>query len=237
MISEKLLSPKNWLDRIIPQNMKFYTNPYYEYPFIFKNLPNNLDPLKKFVRDNLDEIEKIGIISGEAGIFVPKQNSEIRNTFNLIPNDNFIEDYNSIFNEQREELERFFNISIIESTSPQILIYKEGCFYKRHSDNCSEIVDADGNLIEFKSVAPWRVLTTLFFITSSTEIPKNDFEFNGGELQFDFLLDYKKAPFSIKPKEGDFIAFLSNPYFSHSVKNVEKGIRISIVQWHNAIIH
>ena len=170
------------------------------------------------------------------GIFLPKTNKSIRNTFNIISKNDFIEEYNKFFETKRAGIEKFFNVSLLKATSPQILIYKEGCYYKRHSDNCSEIFE-DGKLVLFKPVAPARIITTVLFITSHKENPNDDFEFSGGELEFDFLLDGENNTISIKPQEGDFVSFFSNPYYSHSVKEVTKGTRISIVQWHNAIVH
>ena len=33
------------------------------------------------------------------------------------------------------------------------------------------------------------------------------------------------------------IVFLSNPYFTHEVLEDKKGYRVSLVQWHDAIIN
>lgn len=235
-VSEYIYSPKEWLDGIIPASMKFYTNPYYDYPFIYENTIYNFDYLKNYVHNHFEQKEQIGVIQGEKGIFLPKTNTSIRNTFNIISQDDFIVEYNKFFETKRAKIESFFNVSLMQSTSPQILIYKEGCYYKRHSDNCSEIF-ADGKLVSFKPVAPSRIITTVLFITSYSENISDDFEFSGGELEFDFLENEDKNIVSIKPKEGDFVSFFSNPYFSHSVKEVTAGTRISIVQWHNAIVH
>jgi len=235
-VSEYVYSPIESLDMIIPPSQKLYTNPYYDYPYIYEKSIYNFDYLKDYVHNHFEQQEQIGVIQGEKGIFLPKTNTAIRNTFNIISQDDFIEEYNKFFETKRGEIEKFFNVSLLKATSPQILIYKEGCYYKRHSDNCSEIFE-DGRLVLFKPVAPARIITTVLFITSHKENPKDEFEFSGGELEFDFLLDGENNVISIKPQEGDFVSFFSNPYYSHSVKEVTKGMRISIVQWHNAIVH
>ncbi len=235
-VSEYIYSPIASLDEIIPSSLKLYTNPYYEYPYIFEKSEYDFDYLKNYVHNHFDDKAEIGIIQGEKGIFLPKTNKAIRNTFNIISKNDFIEEYNKFFETKRAGIEKFFNVSLLKATSPQILIYKEGCYYKRHSDNCSEIFE-DGNLVLFKPVAPARIITTVLFITSHKENPKDDFEFSGGELEFDFLLDGENNTISIKPQEGDFVSFFSNPYYSHTVKEVTNGTRISIVQWHNAIVH
>jgi len=38
-------------------------------------------------------------------------------------------------------------------------------------------------------------------------------------------------------KAGDMLVFLSNPYFTHEVLEVKKGFRVSLVQWHDALIN
>lgn len=237
-VGDDVFTPKNWLDEIVPDSMKIYPNPYYKKPFILKNLNYDFSYMKKFITDHEDELNKIGIISTDDGVVLPKKNTSIRNTYNIIPNQSFIEDYNRMFESQKKEIEEFFNVSIMQSVEPQILVYKEGCFYKRHSDNCSEILDPNKSIVEFKPVAPQRVVTTVLFLSenSSKEI-LDEYEFKGGELQFDFLYNKQFNKIKLAPKNGDFISFLSNPYFSHSVKKVKEGTRVSIVQWHNAIVH
>jgi len=235
-VSEYVYSPIESLDEIIPLSQKLYTNPYYDYPYIYEHSDYDFGYLKNYVHNHFEKKEQIGVIQGENGIFLPKTNTAIRNTFNIISQEDFIIEYNKFFETKRASIEKFFNVSLLQATSPQILIYKEGCYYKRHSDNCSEILE-EGKLVLFKPVAPARIITTVLFITSNKENPSNDFEFSGGELEFDFLLDGEDNVISIKPQEGDFVSFFSNPYYSHSVKEVTQGMRISIVQWHNAIVH
>ncbi|RXJ79796.1 2OG-Fe(II) oxygenase [Arcobacter sp. F2176] len=232
-----IFSPKQWLDTIVPESMKILPNPYHEAPFIYENINFDFSDMKSFIKNHEDESKKIGIISTDDGVVLPKKNIDIRNTYNIIPNDTFLKEYNIFFESQKSKIEEFFNVSLMQSIDPQILIYKNGCFYKRHSDNCSEIVDLNKNIIEYKPVAPARIITTVLFITTQVKDPKDEFEFSGGELVFDFLYDDKFRKISIKPKEGDFVAFLSNPYFSHSVKKIKDGMRVSVVQWHNAIVH
>lgn len=238
-VGDNIYTPKTWLDTIVPESMKIYPNPYYEKPFIYENINYDFSSMRSFIKNHEDELNKIGIISTDDGVILPKKNTNIRNTYNIIPNSTFIEDYNRFFEHQKESIEKFFNVSIMQSIEPQILVYKEGCFYKRHSDNCSEIVDFNKSVIEFKPVAPQRVITTVLFLSTMKDKDENlnEFEFTGGELQFDYLYDEKFRKIKVSPKNGDFITFLSNPYFSHSVKKVKKGTRISVVQWHNAIVH
>ncbi|RXJ90430.1 hypothetical protein CRV01_04525 [Arcobacter sp. CECT 8983] len=92
----------------------------------------------------------------------------------------------------------------------------------------------DDELVGFKNVAINRKLTTVFFASSCSE--KEDFNtFSGGELLFNFLFDKEGNPIKYKPKAGEMIVFLSNPFFTHEVLKVENGYRLSLVQWHDAI--
>lgn len=236
-VSNYLYSPIDWLDSVVPDELKIYPHPYRDYPFLLKNILFDYSTMHSFIDKHYQEIERIGIIENNNGIFEAHNNKKIRNTYNLLPDDSFIQSYNRLFLHQKQSIEDFFKIALIQSTSPQILIYEEGCFYKRHSDNCSEIVDENFQIIEFKPVATHRIITTVLFLSNSSEDIINSNDFLGGELQFDYLFDKDNNIYSLKPKEGDFIAFLSNPYFSHNVQKVIKGRRISIVQWHNCIIN
>jgi len=75
----------------------------------------------------------------------------------------------------------------------------------------------------------------VMFLSSYADEPKGRFEFSGGELVFDFLYDEQQENIKLRPKMGDLVSFFSNPYFSHSVKEVKDGLRISVAQWHNLL--
>jgi SM-20-related protein len=104
-----------------------------------------------------------------------------------------------------------------------------------HSDD-SSMMYKNNELIGFTPVAKQRKISTVLFTTSWGEIT-NENSFNGGELLFNFLYDVNGNEVKIKPKAGDMVVFLSNPYFTHEVLKVIEGRRISLVQWHNAIIN
>ncbi len=135
--------------------------------------------------------------------------------------------YETRFELLRNEIETFFALSLTRSTALQVLGYHEGAFYIKHADDSSELRNSDGNTVGYVSVAPERKLSTVLFA--------ND-EFEGGELLFNYLYDEQAQPITLKPKAGDMIVFLSNPYFSHEVLPVTKGFRLSLVAWHDALI-
>jgi len=232
-ITNKTYMPLEWLDSIVPKSERVFPSPYNDYPFYLSNI-NDTSKLVDFINKREVEANHIGIISAKDGVVAPKNNTTIRNTLTIEGDEKFLSDYNDIFIEEKGKIERFFNVNIISSGKPQILLYYKGCFYIRHSDNCSEILK-DGELAGFRCVAPHRKLTTVMFLSSYADEPKGRFEFSGGELVFDFLYDEQQENIKLRPKMGDLVSFFSNPYFSHSVKEVKDGLRISVAQWHNLL--
>lgn len=143
--------------------------------------------------------------------------------------------YDRRFAAVRGEIEEFFAISLSKATDVQVLGYESGSFYLKHSDDSSELRDTFGNVIGYRTVAPERKLTTVLFTTSYTPHPTDTDHFSGGELLFNYLCDASGNTITLRPEAGDMIVFLSNPYFSHEVLPVQKGFRLSLVQWHNAL--
>ena len=135
--------------------------------------------------------------------------------------------YEARFDSLRQSLETFFSLSLTRSTPLQVLGYKEGAFYVKHADDSSELRDKQGKTIGYVCVAPERKLSSVLFCNDA---------FEGGELLFNYLYDDQARPIKIQPKAGDMLVFLSNPYFSHEVLPVTQGFRLSLVQWHDALL-
>jgi len=211
-------------------------NPYYDYPYmIIKNfLPNLIcKSINSEIRSNQDVVEakirqKVGIkIDSNVNKNIRKTNiHKLNSTHELIYKDNFLKHQNDI--------ERFFNIVITTSTDIQALEYTKGSFYKKHSDDSSVLVK-NNRVIGFLPVARQRKISTVLFTTSNNSISSKD-TFTGGELVFNYLKNKDGQQVKIKPNAGDMIVFLSNPYFTHEVLEVKEGYRVSLVQWHDAII-
>lgn len=142
--------------------------------------------------------------------------------------------YDRRFEAVRSEIEEFFALSLAKATDVQVLGYERGAFYVKHSDDSSELRNAQGDVIGYKTVAPERKLTTVLFTTSYTPHPTDTDHFSGGELLFNYLCDQHGNTITLRPEAGDMVVFLSNPYFSHEVLPVKEGFRLSLVQWHNA---
>ena len=133
------------------------------------------------------------------------------------------------------DIEKFFNLCITTSTDIQALEYTKGSFYKQHSDDSSVLLK-DDEVIGFLPVALERKITSVLFTTNHSDIVSKN-NFSGGELVFNYLYDEEGKTIQIKPKAGDMIVFFSNPYFTHEVLEVKKGYRVSLVQWHDAIMN
>jgi SM-20-related protein len=142
--------------------------------------------------------------------------------------------YDRAFAAVRSEIEEFFALSLTKATDVQVLGYESGSFYVKHSDDSSELRNAQGGVVGYKTVAPERKLTTVLFTTSYTPHPSDSDHFSGGELLFNYLCDQQGNTITLRPEAGDMVVFLSNPYFSHEVLPIKEGFRLSLVQWHNA---
>jgi len=144
--------------------------------------------------------------------------------------------YDKAFDTIREEIEHFFALSLTQATKPQLLEYTAGSFYKPHSDDSSVLIDRSKNIIGFKQVAPARKITTLLFVSEYCESDPDAYHFCGGELAFSYFQNSEGQALHIKPKMGTLIVFGSNPIYTHEVKEVTDGFRLTVAQWHDGIL-
>ncbi len=212
--------------------VKLLPNPYYDYPFlIIKDFlsPTICDGLIRSVKKEDDYID--AKIKKEN--YLNYTDKSIRKTKIYKLDDEYKSIYKKRFLEVQKQIEEYFSLALTTSTKVQVLEYLKGSFYKAHSDD-SNMIYKNEELVGFKNVAINRKLTTVFFATSCED--NEDFNtFSGGELVFNFLYDEKGEVIKYKPKAGEMIVFLSNPYFTHEVLEVKSGYRLSLVQWHDAI--
>lgn len=144
--------------------------------------------------------------------------------------------YDKAFDTIREKIEHFFTLSLTQATKTQVLEYTAGSFYKPHSDDSSVLVDKSKNIIGFKQVAPTRKITTLLFVSEHCEKDPDTYQFCGGELSFSYFTNTQGEALIIKPKMGSMIIFGSNPFYTHEVKEVTDGFRVTVAQWHDGIL-
>jgi SM-20-related protein len=215
---------------------KLLPNPYYDYPFlIIENFLdiNECNEINKKVKED-DDFQKAQIKTLDF-VVLSETNEEIRKTNIYSLDEKYLELYTNRFFQYQAQIEDYFKIALTTSTSVQVLEYLKNSFYSMHSDD-SSMLYKDNELVGFIPVAKQRKISTVLFTTSNNELA-SDNTFIGGELLFNFLYDEKGNEIKIKPKAGSMLVFLSNPFFTHEVLKVIEGRRITLVQWHNAIIN
>ncbi|MEO1928636.1 MAG: 2OG-Fe(II) oxygenase [Nautiliaceae bacterium] len=213
-ISQKIYA----LDEIWEMDFEKYpmASFYNEYPFwVFENL------LSK--EECKEAILSLGKCDYKAGLVGGGVNEDIRKTIIHSPTSKIREIFEKAFYNVKDKIEKFYGVSFIKGTELQVLEYKEGGFYKCHSDNASEIVK-NGKLAGYKVVKPERKLTTLLFL--------ND-EYEGGEVEFCHLRFSDGKRVVHKPKAGEMIVFPSHGLFAHEVKPVFGNNRFAVVKWWN----
>lgn len=197
-------------------------NPYHDFPFMLIRgvlNPDECSSITSYVQNQQDKLTA-SLRGGDV-------NSEIRKTDIYTLPSEYCLLYQTRFDALRCDIETFFSLSLTRSTPLQVLGYNKGGFYVKHADDSSELRDREGQTVGYVSSAPERKLSTVLFVNDT---------FEGGELLFNYLFDQNGQHICMKPKAGDMIVFLSNPYFSHEVLPVSKGFRLSLVAWHDALI-
>ena len=218
---------------------KVLPNPYKNYPFIIIENFISSKMAKELVLNirSQSDLQKAEVkVQNQNGIIDTTLNEKYRKTNIYELQEKFLKIYEKKFLSQKPSIEKFFNLVLTNSTDVQVLEYEEGYFYTKHSDDSSEIIDKEGRTLGFTTVAPQRKITSVLFASTNEEDIKDEFHFTGGELLFNYLYDENLNQLKIRPKAGDMIIFPSNPYFSHEVLKVKSGYRLTLVQWHDAII-
>jgi Rps23 Pro-64 3,4-dihydroxylase Tpa1-like proline 4-hydroxylase len=132
-------------------------------------------------------------------ISISNLNTILKNLVKRKQNDDLI--YDIISNAKDLYIEEFSYSDIELDTGFDLFRYKEGQFYRQHTDNCKDRQ-----------------------ISISSSIYLND-NYVGGELAF---FDKQKI---IKCKKGSIIMFPSNFMYPHEIMPVLNGIRYSIETW------
>lgn len=209
-------------------------NQYYDFPYLYIENFFTAGQCRDIVENTEQDCNALNAEIKTTildSIVVPAIDDSIRKTVSCVLSEYSEDAYNKTFLSHQSIIESFFKIALITTSKVQTLKYTEGSFYVKHADDSNEVVNNDKETIGFLKVAPHRKLTSVLFITTNGE--KNDFE--GGELVFNYLYDSFGNNIVIRPKAGDMIIFPSNPIFSHEVKLVRSGTRITLVRWYNTI--
>jgi len=215
-------------------------NPYYDYPYlIIKNFlsPSTCNDIARYTSE-ASEVELAKVKAREMNAVIkPKLDKSIRKTMQHILPDIFKNAYALSFKTHQTIIEEYFNLALTTSTDVQTLEYTKGSFYIKHADDSNELIDDEGQTAGFIQVAPQRKLSTVLFATSYEKQNKSGMSFKGGELLFNYLSDGEGKAVRFFPEAGDMIVFPSNPIYSHEVVPVESGYRLTLVQWHDAIMN
>ncbi len=219
---------------------RLLANPYYDYPYlIIKNFFSKAicHEISEYAY-NTSEGEKAKVKTRVLGSVVdPSVDESIRKTIIHKLPELHQRLYEENFKIYQPEIERFFSVALTTSTTLQVLEYTKGSFYIKHSDDSNELVDEEGKTVGFMQVAPQRKITTVLFTTSHKDHDDEDYSFGGGELLFNYLYDADGKQVKLYPEAGDMVVFPSNPIYSHEVLPIEEGYRLTLVQWHNAIVN
>ncbi|MFC2073834.1 2OG-Fe(II) oxygenase [Campylobacterota bacterium] len=218
---------------------RFMPNAYYDYPYLI---------IKKFLAEstckeisdytsNASSVEQAKVKTRLLNSIVnPSVDESIRKTVHHKLPKNLLKAYDKSFKMHQASIEDFFRLAITTSTKLQTLEYTKGSFYIKHSDDSNELINEENETIGFVQVAPQRKLSTVLFTTSHAQHKHSGLSFTGGELVFNYLFDADGKQVVFYPEVGDMIIFPSNPIYSHEVLSVEDGYRLTLVQWHNAIV-
>ncbi len=208
-------------------------SPYEEFPFLI--IENFLD--EATCKEIIDQAKASSdVTDAQLRSSITSLNQKIRNTKIHTLTTLHQKLYDDALNTIRPQIDNFFSLSMTSSTKPQVLEYTKGSFYKAHSDDSSILIDKSGNIKGFKQVAPQRKVTTLLFISEHSDDKLSPYQFSGGELTFNYFKDSEGLPLILTPKMGTLIVFGSNPIYTHEVKVVEDGYRLTVAQWHDAIL-
>jgi SM-20-related protein len=209
------------------------SNPYFEFPYLI--IENFLD--QQCCRQIVNAVQRDKDAQSAALRGRKKRvDKSIRKTkiYALMPVHREL--YDQAFVRERAQIEAFFALSLTTSTDVQVLEYTKGSFYKAHADDSSVLIDKEGKTIGFKQVAPHRKLTTVLYVSEHNDELPDQYSYSGGELAFNYFHDLNGEVVTLKPKMGTLVVFASNPIYTHEVKEVKEGYRLTLVQWHDALL-
>ena len=219
---------------------KIMPNQYNEYPYLIiknfftKSICNDIAKYCHSASNGEKAKVKTRVLNS---IVEPSVDITIRKTvIHKLPK-MYLNMYKENFKIYQPDIERFFSVALTTATTLQTLEYTKGSFYIKHSDDSNEIIDDKGDTVGFIQVAPARKITTVLFATSHEKHTCSDYNFKGGELIFNYLFDKDGNNIKLYPEAGDMVVFPSNPIYSHEVVQVQDGYRLTLVEWHNAIVN
>ena len=125
--------------------------------------------------------------------------------------------------ERKPELEARFAVQLGRCQTPQFLIYREGDFFRPHTDNQDDP--------ESPEWLKERRVSLVVFLNDQSDDPAED-GFDGGALSFYGLLGQdggEMIGLPLEARAGLLVAFSSDVV--HGVSEVTRGRRFTVVSW------
>lgn len=135
-----------------------------------------------------------------------------------------VEIYNRML-ELKPRLEEHFQVKLERSEIPEVLVYREGDFFKVHKDQDDQI--------DSQTITSSRKVSMVIFLNTQSVEPADNC-YNGGSLNLYGLINqpgWEDKGFPLGGKPGLLVAFRSN--IIHEVTPVTFGKRFTIVNWFN----
>jgi SM-20-related protein len=237
-ISRRLRYDDAYLTPKIPEEFRILNRFDSDYPFFLAS-----DALPPAVCDEIVSALRAQGSVGQMTLSKPGESNEpgstayvdrkVRNTEKLILTPAHATAYAKAFARLKPEIEHFFGVRLTGNDGVQVLGYPPGGHYRMHADNCAVVPHPDGRNFHWVGDMSHRLISSILFLTESVEAINGPNECTGGEVTFNYLLDERNKPFRIRPRKGLFLAFPSNPYFTHQVHPVKEGYRVTLVDWYS----
>lgn len=120
---------------------------------------------------------------------------------------------------------------VLQRVDEQCLIYGPGDHISDHADDAAMYVDA-GGAAAWHVIKPQRHLVGVMWLTDQTDDGAGAYEFAGGELRFNSLVDEETGEaLVVRPTAGKMVVFPANAWFRHEVLQVRAGIRLALTRW------
>jgi SM-20-related protein len=185
--------------------------------------PNFLDP--QLCDDYRSEMKRVG---GKAATVSAHSEDEVDENYRRTRQADVSEETTASLQARLETvkpaLEKHFGLSLDEVQKPQFLTYREGDFFRPHSDSSDEDDAAEG--------VKRRRVSVVSFLNDESDEPAQGC-YGGGQLTFYGLLgdESSDSPVGIPVdgKAGQLVAFPSE--MLHGVAAVTHGERYTIVSW------
>src|SRR5262245_48640763 len=152
-----------------------------------------------------------------------KVEESVRRTLRAYPAPDLVAFVKSRLMALKPEIERHFQISLVECQEPTFLVYRVGDFFSAHADGGDDPDEPEGIRA--------RKVSMVIFLSDESEDDREGSHGGGSLVFYDMFADPKLAGRGIPltPEKGMLVAFRASTV--HQVSVVTSGERYSIVSW------